>query len=256
MAKLTPVPSLVALMGRIAKPVLPASLYRSIGDAVRGNKAPSLGQVDMGDLARARPIGDHFGYDRGTPVDRWYIERFLASHADDISGRVLEIGDAGYSRRFGRGITRQDVLHLNEGNAEATIIGDLTQDGLLPGAAFDCLVITQTLQFIYDTRQAVAELKRSLAPNGVLLLTVPGVSSVDRGEWKDCWFWSLTEQSARRMFEEEFGAGNVEITAHGNVYSAICFLHGLAFEEIDSDLLRNDDPAYPMVICVRALRGG
>lgn len=208
----------------------------------------------MGDLARTSPVSKDFGFDRGTPVDRFYIERFLERHSAEIQGRVLEIGDAAYSRRFGKGITRQDVLHIAQDNPEATIVGDLSQGGVLPDAAFDCLVITQTLQYIYDLPAAVTQLKRSLAPGGVLLLTVPGVSSADRGEWRDIWLWSLTATSARRLFEDEFGPGNVDIAAHGNVYAATCFLQGLAIEEVDRNLLEPDDPAYPLVVCVRARR--
>jgi SAM-dependent methyltransferase len=236
---------------RVAKRVLPASVCRAI--ARRFSSVP-LGQVNMGDLARTRPVGEHFGFDRGTPVDRHYIESFLAAHASCIRGRVLEIGDDGYSRRFGRGITQQDVLHVTPDHPGATIIGDLSQAGLLPDASFDCQIITQTLQCIYDAAAAISHLKRSLAPDGVLLATLPGVSSVDRGEWKDSWFWSFSEPSARRLFEDQFGAANVEIGVHGNVYAATCFLHGLAAEEVDKGMLEDGDAAYPVVITIKARR--
>lgn len=44
-------------------------------------------------LARLDPVSRTFGFDRGKPVDRWYIERFLAAHADDVRGRVLEVAE-------------------------------------------------------------------------------------------------------------------------------------------------------------------
>lgn len=235
------------------RPFLPEALLTGVKRIV-GGAAPRFGAVDMGDLARAEPVGERFGFDRGTPVDRWFIERFLARHAADIRGRVLEVGDAAYSRRFGTGITRQDVLHVSAASPEATIVGDLSQPGSLPEGAFDCLVVCQTLQYVFDLATGVAQLRQALAPNGVLLLTVPGVSSVDRGEWKDAWLWSLTQSSARRLFEEAFGAENVEVASHGNVYAATCFLHGLAAEEVEERLLERDDPAYPLVITVRAHR--
>jgi hypothetical protein len=80
------------------------------------------------------------------------------------------------------------------------------------------------------------------------------VSSVCRSEWGESWYWSLTRQSAKQLFENAFGADNVEITVGGNVYSATCFLHGLALEEVDQGMLEKDDPAYPLVVCVRARR--
>jgi hypothetical protein len=54
---------------------------------------PRMNTVDFGDLRRVRPISRAFALDRGLPVDRHYIEHFLAAHAADIRGRVLEIGD-------------------------------------------------------------------------------------------------------------------------------------------------------------------
>ena len=42
-------------------------------------------------LRRLAPVSDKWGHDRGTPVDRWYIERFLERQAGDIRGRVLSL---------------------------------------------------------------------------------------------------------------------------------------------------------------------
>ena len=145
---------------------------------------------------------------------------------------------------------------MRPGHHEATIVGDISEVGLLPEAAFDCMVITQTLHLVYDMRAAVSELYRALAPDGTLLLTVPGVSSVDRGEWGSSWYWSLTGPAAERLFSDVFGAGNVEVEVEGNFYAATSFLQGLAAEEIDAALLEGHDPAYPVTVCVRAQRAG
>lgn len=209
----------------------------------------------MGDLARTTPLDANFGFGRGTPVDRHYIEAFLDRHRDKIRGRVLEVGDASYSRRFGQGVVHQDVLHVSTDNPEATIVGDLSQPGLLPEKAFDCLIVTQTLHLIYDMAAALEHIRRSLKPGGTLLLTVPGVSSVDRGEWSGEWMWSLTGRAAERLFGEVFGPDNVEVSVYGNAYAATCFLHGLALEEVERGWLEVEDPAYPLVVCVLARRG-
>ena len=144
---------------------------------------PGVGAIDFGDFDRTQPVSADFGWDRGTPVDRIYVERFLATNGGDVRGRALEIGDAAYCRRFGSGVTRQEVLHVDPANRNATIIGDLSQPDVLEPDSFDCLLITQTLHLIFDLRQAAAQLHRALAPGGVLLLTVPGITPVDRHEW-------------------------------------------------------------------------
>jgi SAM-dependent methyltransferase len=209
--------------------------------------------VDLGDLARTTPVDGYFGFDRGTPIDRHYIEHFLAERSADIRGRVLEVGDSAYSKRFGSGVTKQDVLHLNAGRG-ATIVGDIATEGSLPAGAFDCIILVQTLQLIYDLDAAVAELRRALRPGGVVLATFPGISSVDRGEWGGSWCWSLTEHSAKRLFGDAFGADAVEAAAYGNVYAATCFLQGLCVEEIERQWLDRSDDAYPVTITVRAQR--
>ena len=134
----------------------------------------------FGTLRRTTPLSDHWGYDRGTPIDRFYIESFLQEHRKDIRGRVLEIKDSTYTDRFGRDVTQRDVLDIDPTNPRATIVADLAAANAIPADQFDCFVLTQTLQFIYDTRAAVASAYRLLRPGGVLLATVPAISRIDR----------------------------------------------------------------------------
>jgi glycosyltransferase involved in cell wall biosynthesis len=98
---------------------------------------PPLGRVRFGDFDSPNPISPDFGFNRGTPVDRYYVEAFLAAHSGDIRGRALEVGDAFYCRKFGTGIVQQDVLHVTANNPEATIVGELSVPGVLPEGTFD-----------------------------------------------------------------------------------------------------------------------
>jgi SAM-dependent methyltransferase len=214
-----------------------------------------VGAVRLGDLDDVVPISDQFGYDRGVPIDRYYIEDFLRRHASDIRGRTLEVGDDAYCRRFGGSqVTHQDVLHVHAGNPAATIVGDLSQAGTLPDETFDCLVLTQTLHLIYDMRAAVQAMQRSLKPGGVLLLTVPGITRVDRDEWGGQWYWSLTAAAATRLFGDAFGAAHVQVESHGNVYAATTFLQGLALSEVNTTKLEASDPCFPVIVAVRACK--
>lgn len=231
---------------------LPWQLARALPG---GHLPPPVGQVDFGDFGDPIPVSLDFGFDRGLPIDRYYVEGFLTRHTADIHGRVMEIGDDEYSRRFGAArISHQDILHVHAGNPRATIIGDLSVPGVLPEAAFDCIVFTQTLHLIYDMPGAVACLWAALKPGGVLLLTVPGISQIDRGEWGDNWFWSLTPASLRRIMGERFSDDQVMIGAHGNVLAATAYLQGLACTEVSAAKLDVHDKAYPMIVTARAVR--
>ena len=217
---------------------------------------PPVGGVRFGSLKRTRPISRNYGWERGTPVDRFYIERFLSAHANDVGGRVLEIGDDEYTRRYGGGaVTRGDVLHAGPGNPQATIVADLADAPEIADASFDCVICTQTLLLIYDLKAAVATLHRILAPGGVALVTVPGVSRICReeaDEWGD--YWRFTSDSARKLFTDEFGYGTVDVEAYGNVLAATAMLHGLAAEEVKPARLDERDRDFEVLIGVSARR--
>jgi SAM-dependent methyltransferase len=168
---------------------------------------------------------------------------------------VLEIGDRLYTTRFGEDRVRQsDVLHVQAGHPEATIVGDISDGSNIPSDAFDCVICTQTLQLIYDVRAAVATLHRMLRPGGVVLATFPGITQTDDTHWQSSWYWSFTPVSARRLFGDVFGADRVVEATHGNVFTTLCFLHGLAAEELTPDEFAVDDPAFPFLITVKATR--
>ena len=187
------------------------------------------------------------------PVDRYYIEAFLGAHSADIRGRVLEIGDAAYSRRFGGNrIERQDVLHLRSGEPNATIWGDLSQPNTLPPSTFDCIIFTQTLQMIFDMPAAIAALRHALRANGTLLVTAPGISPVDRDEWKDTWYWSLTEQALAKLLDGPFDIHRTSTRTYGNLFAATAFLHGASVEDTGKSRLEPLDPAYPVLVTARA----
>lgn len=244
---------LVRCMARLT---LPPFLRRRLWQRRQRSRAtPPVGAVDLGDLRRLTPISRRFGFDRGLPVDRYYIEDFLARHAEDIRGRVLEVGDDTYTRRFGgERVIASDVLHVGEGNHRATLVGDLAAADHIPSEIFDCVILTQTLHLIYDLRGALHTLHRILKGEGTLLATLPGISQKSDDEWRHTWCWSFTTLSAHRLFEETFPGAAIDVEAHGNVLPVIAFLEGLAAEELRPEELAYRDPAYELLITVRATK--
>jgi SAM-dependent methyltransferase len=196
-------------------------------------------------------VSREFGFDRGKPVDRWYIERFLAQHRADVRGAVLEVAESTYTQWYGDGdVTSSDVLH-HAGNEESTVVGDLTTGEGLPERAYDCFICTQTLPFIYDVHAAVQGISRVLKPGGTVLATVPGMSQVsreDKRDWGD--WWRFTSQGTERLFREAFD--NVAVEAHGNVLAAAAFLYAYSAEELSEQELAHRDPEYELLITVRA----
>ncbi len=234
------------------------SFARRAKELRRGTAAgwPPIGLVRFGSLRRLEPFGRNYGYDRGRPIDRYYIENFLAAHAADVRGRVLEIGDDSYTRMFGgNAVTAVDVLDVSEGNQRATIVADLTSAPQIPDDRFDCIIIAETLQLIYDMPAALRTLDRILKPGGVLLATFPGMSQFTRNdadEWT--YYWGLTSHSARILFTDAFPTGDVEIRAFGNVLASAAFLFALCDRDLRKHELDHVDPDYELEITARVVQ--
>ena len=218
---------------RRLKSALPRGLISTLKRLIGRGPPRPLGVFGSGiSTARALSASD-FGFDRGTPVDRYYIEMFLAAHSGEIRGCVLEVGDASYCREFGTGIVRQDVLHVATNNPGVTIVGDLSVPGVLPEGAFR--LSGRNPDSALDLRHAggrrgnARRLETWRRPASDMPGCFPGRP---RGVGST-WFWSITRPAAERMFADVFGAANVAVEARGNVYAAVCFLEGLALEEVD-----------------------
>ncbi len=216
--------------------------------------SPTPGTVNKGDFNRTTPLSNDFGYDRGGPVDRYYIENFLQKNTDSIKGDVLEIGDNEYTIRYGSRVAKSDILHVDDNNPKATFIGDLSNAPQLADNSFDCLILTQTLHCIYDYKSALATCFRILKPGGVLLLTSPGLSPIDRGEWGPVWYYAFTKASIQKMLSDIFGPDHVDVESFGNVLVATSFLYGLGLSEITKKQLDEVDPCYQVIISAKAVK--
>lgn len=209
-----------------------------------------------GTYRRLNPVSKVFGIDRGMPIDRYYIEDFLQYNHSDIKGRILEIGDASYTHKFGGNqITHSDVLNFSQKNPQTTLIGDLATGQGIPAVSFDCIILTQTLPFIFEAKTAVFNCLKALKPSGVLLATFPGISQISRYDmerWGD--YWRFTDHSAQRLFGDIFGTQNVTIRTYGNVLTACAFLLGLAAHELKQSELQYCHPDYQVLIGARAVK--
>jgi SAM-dependent methyltransferase len=209
--------------------------------------------ADFGTLRRAKPLSDCWGYDRGTPIDRDLIDRFLEARAGDVRGRVLEIRDDRYAKRFGRDLGPVDVLDIDASNPRATLIADLCTCDAIRDETYDCAVITQTLQYVDDVPAALAHLRRVLKVGGVLLATAPCVAGIDPGA-RDADRWRFTPGGWRALAEASFPDDSIEVVPLGNLVVAVGALMGLAREDLTRRELLVDDPDRPVLVGLRVRR--
>jgi SAM-dependent methyltransferase len=209
--------------------------------------------VDLGDLRRLEPVSRVFGMDRGTTIRRHYVEDFLNRHRADLHGRIMEVGDDRYARRFGAADAVVVVLDPDPAASGATLHADLTSGTGLPREAFDAVILSQVLHVLPDMGAALGFVHATLKPGGVLLATLPGITQVSRFDmdrWGD--YWRVTDRAARLLIDRHFPHDQAEVAAYGNHLAAIAALTGLAAEELKADELDAVDPDFQVLIGVRA----
>lgn len=202
------------------------------------------------------PASRIFAYDRGSSIARYYIEQFIKENSSYISGTVMEIGDRDYTTRYGKDVKNSYVLHKEEGDGEYNICGDFETGNNIPEASMDCIILTQTLNFIYNTRSAVQNVIRCLKPNGVALVTVSGISQISRFDM-DRWghYWQFTDQSLYQLFSDVEEVESVSVSTYGNAKSCTAFLYGAGADEIDDRDIRIRDRDYQLIVSAIVKRG-
>ena len=210
-------------------------------------------------LKKTTPVSRVFGLDRGTPIDRYYIDRFLDVYCTGLMDKsktynTLEIGGRVYSEYLKKqceGVTFfSDVLDYKKGE-------DLTDFSTLKKEYYDLFICTQTFNFIYDIKKAISGAYYTLNSGGILLATVAGtitpISRYDMNRWGH--YWGFTDLSAKKIFSDVFGEDNVSVTAYGNVMAATAFVQGVAIEDLsDLSSLDYEDDDYQIILGIICLK--
>jgi SAM-dependent methyltransferase len=199
-------------------------------------------------VRRTSPISDRYGWERGTPIDRFYIDAYVESCAHLIRGDVLELEEPLYTRRFGASATASHVLDIDPSNRQATLVADLCRARSLPRDAYDCIIATQTLQYLKDETTALVNLWHALRPGGTLLVTVPCLAALDPA-YPGGDFWRYTPAGLERRLATTLPTAEIEAFGSGNVLACSAYLYGLAVEELAREDLAASDPRFPLTAC-------
>lgn len=199
------------------------------------------------------PVSRRCGHERGTPIDRYYIEKFLDLNKKYIKDRVMEVADDRYTLRYHENIKEALMMHVEGWGKNVEKIDLENGDGVSGHVgSIDCFICTQTIQMIYDMRAAVKNIFRMLKPGGTALITIAGIAGIslyDYHNWGE--YWRATPKALRSLMEEAFEKDKIEISCYGNVKTTIAFLYGLCTEDLKDGDLAYDDGQFPMLIgCV------
>lgn len=204
------------------------------------------------DLSRD-PLSDHFGFDRGTPVDRRYIEAFLHERRSLVRGSVLEVQDNTYTMAFGANdVTDSVVVDIDPANRDADLVADLERLGTLPPNSFDCIILTQVLHLLRHPDRCIVNCFAAMRPGGALLVTAPSVSRISPS-YPDADFWRFTPAGLGELFDRHW-SGEVKVEGFGNLRTCIAFLRGEAAEELPVEAIDDRDPRFPLTVGAEAIK--
>jgi glycosyltransferase involved in cell wall biosynthesis/GT2 family glycosyltransferase len=216
---------------------------------IRARRALALPDPLWGNMRRFEPISATWGWDRGTPIDRYWIDQFLDRYRHRIRGAVLEVHDRRYAERFGDGrVERSSILDIDPLNVDADIVADLGEPDSLPAGEFDCIILTQILQLIPDPKIALQNAWRALKPGGSLFISHPVITRIDDFDgWRE--YWRATPMGLDALLRSACPDGSVETAQFGNLFSSIAFLAGQAAEELTADELNLPDQRFVALAC-------
>jgi SAM-dependent methyltransferase len=230
---------------------IPANLRRGVR-RWRSRVRRALNRPRWGNLRRLEPFSASFGFDRGTPIDRYYMAQFFLTHSEAFRGIAGEVVSSSYLEAFGGGrIEKVSIIDNDPTNKQATMIADLSVEGSLPAAHFDVLVVTQLLQYVERPEQVIGICMGALRPGGTLLLAVPALTAHDRHERQDRDYWRFWPAGLVHTIQRAAPEARRVVTDYGNLVAAVAFLQGLSAEELERAELDHHDPHYPVVICAR-----
>ena len=194
------------------------------------------------------PLSDNHGFERGTPLDRRYIEAFLGRHQDAVHGAVLEVGDDRYSQRLGA--SHPTVVDVDRTNPHATLIADLCAPASLPAETYDCIVLVETLHLLSAPAACIANCQQALVSGGTLLVTVPALKRLSPTR-PDSDYWRFTPAGLELLFARTWD-GPFTIESFGNLRVCLGFLCAQVVEDLDDDDFTRNDPRFPLTVVAHA----
>ncbi|CAH2574074.1 MAG: hypothetical protein RLZZ532_2939 [Cyanobacteriota bacterium] len=212
-----------------------------------GLLSPATNSIDWGDLKKAVPICQAFGLTRGTPVDRYYLSKYLQEIQTQISGNILEIGGIPKDKDFyevNPGTSYQ-IMNIEPGLG-IDIVGDAHDTSMIKPESFDSIVIFNVLEHCYAPWQVVENIYTWLKPGGKCFAMVPSsirIHATPMDYWRplpDAFAWMFRNFSHQKLY------------IYGNPITVIASYHGIVTEELTTAELDAYHPDYPVATCIVA----
>jgi SAM-dependent methyltransferase len=207
---------------------------------------PEVGSLDWGDLRRLQPLCQFFGFTRGTPVDRYYLDRFVESIGQEVRGITLEIGGEKRNRELYGFTQATEYRVLDLPGLSDDIAGDVSNRNTLSESSLDSIVMFNVLEHCEHPQTVVDNIHHWLKPGGKAFVLVPTAQKIHPAP-RD--YWRPLPHGLDSLFK---GFSGREIRTYGNIATVIASFHGVAAEELTREELEFNHPDYPVTSCITA----
>ncbi len=209
-----------------------------------------FGEFDFGDLAGGLPACPYYGFTRGTPIDRFYLTRFITEYVEMMHGKTLEIGgNVSNVNAYGlRQIREYETLDIKDG-VGVTKVGDVEDSGSWEPESFDTILMFNVLEHCVNPSRVLSNCRYWLRNHGRVFVLTPAAQRVhcdpiDCVRFNQDWYQS----HLKPLFS------HVDIRTFGNLATTVAALAGVSAEELSSGTLNKRDQRYPTVVAIVAQR--
>jgi hypothetical protein len=209
-----------------------------------------IGSIDFGDLKRERPFCPHFGHFRGTPIDRYYLDRFIDEIRDEVKGVTLEIGGSKGNKELYKFNNATTYLTMDLGGPDLDIVGDAHDPNIIEEASLDTVVLFNVLEHCEQPWAVVDNIYRWLKPNGQVVCMVPNAQRVHRVPFD---YWRILPDALNSIFSR-FPKRKLHV--YGNPVTVTASYYGIASEEFSREELDYYHENYPVANCIHAQKTG
>jgi SAM-dependent methyltransferase len=203
-----------------------------------------IGGIDFGDFKRAEPFCPQFGNLRGTAIDRYYLNKFVAEIRSEVKGATLEIGGSKSNREFYKFTNTTSYLTMDLEAAD--IVGDAHNPNAVDEASLDSIVLFNVLEHCERPWIVVDNLYRWLKPHGQVFCLVPNAQRLHRTPMD---YWRIFPDALNSIFAR-FPQRKLYI--YGNPLTTLAAYYGIASDELSKEDLDYYHENYPVANCIHA----
>jgi SAM-dependent methyltransferase len=205
-----------------------------------------VGRIDFGDFRGRLPFCPQFGSFRGTPIDRYYLDKFILEIREKVTGKTLEVGGKRENHQLYDFRKASPYLTMDLEGKGLDIVADAHDTNAVAENSLDSIVIFNVLEHCERPWVVVGNIHRWLKDGGQVFCMVPNAQRVHRLP-KD--FWRILPDAMDSLFS---GFAQRQLYVYGNPLTVVAAHVGISAEELTTAELDDFHESYPIATCIHA----